>query len=313
MTFHNFVSRPWSLSASALSTKEDFAKVFKMKADQFEIQNPESKYVDIVLGKHFQQLHHCNLHYIKGVQLQEWLLPVHATPDALWTFDGVEYVIEFKTVRSLKGMTAEKFAKWLLQTGCNHLPMYENQISVSDAAGPATANALAGVAANTGEGDAVNSTNSNTTNITDPTVPTPPQRYLLVLTTLEAPCTTLVFEIHAAANLHACLAKWHEWFDCTDMNAFKAEYLLRYHAKQCNMNQIIAAYTIEKTKEKEKEKSKKRISVSALATVEFILWFHFLICVQNLCPCTASLLRIRRVVLIIRSSQQLRRATSTVD
>jgi hypothetical protein len=138
----NFVTRPFSLSATALSDSSNFNKCFNIAPQIGSVHLP-SKCIDLYLGEMFnslligvhdlQQVNYLDIR-IKGKSgdIQEHSAKIFAKPDAIWFYDDVKYIIEFKTIflkRFEQGdekLPHARVLKWLMQIAAYQLSKEEN-------------------------------------------------------------------------------------------------------------------------------------------------------------------------------------------
>lgn len=136
---HGFIKRPYSLSATAMSSRDIFENTFSSIAIEQDMQtvNTKSKFCDLILGEHFKNLYTdpetYELQMTCAIPLSKKLsIPVYAKPDAIWRFDDEEYVVEFKTVEKLSSVNVsfeDKLKKWVKQVGCTQLEPYDSSQS----------------------------------------------------------------------------------------------------------------------------------------------------------------------------------------
>lgn len=196
---NNFNTRPWGLAASNMTSLSYFNECFGGEAKLIDYStNPESRCIDFVLNDHFAKLRATAgsegegedakkekgglLQKHNGIQLfEKFFVPVHALPDAVWTHEGQEYVLEIKTVRNAHSMLRyNKLRDWLYQVACYQLNSYEDVAAFNSAGTP---------------------------------LPEDTRRYLLAVLLLSNTGSRLIVLEANRANRHRCNADWLKWFE----------------------------------------------------------------------------------------------------
>ena len=204
----NFVSRPWGLSATNMTSQKYFNECFANEAKEMENYNPKSKCIDLLLGKHFRDLNpDAKLQEYKGIQLfGKNFAPVYVQPDALWTHNDQQYVVEFKTVKNPHSMIKyRKLEDWLHQVACSQLSSYDEVAAFNTSDVPVTADA---------------------------------KKYLVVvILPNEHGSRVFVLEV-AHANVEKSSKIWFEWFDGREKPANDVKELNKYYTKQVVFSKI---------------------------------------------------------------------------
>jgi hypothetical protein len=105
LRYSEFVTKPWTVSASTLTSRENFSDIFNITPKKIK-SDPVSKCIDKYLGSIFDN----------GEDIQQKVtfdfdgmkIPIYALPDAIYTCNRDEiqgkFVIEFKTVRTARNI-----------------------------------------------------------------------------------------------------------------------------------------------------------------------------------------------------------------
>jgi hypothetical protein len=194
--WRNFVTRPYSLSAAAMTNEPKFRDSFAFEAKLFDQTNTESKYVDVLLNRHFKAANpEVDLQQFGGLLVSEGaVVPIAALPDAVWQFEGQDYVVEVKTVKWFNNIAKYNvLPEWMRQVACYQLPSIQAAVAQLE------------------QGAAL---------------PVDGRRYLLAVIALDL---NAMFVLEANPhNLEASIAEWRSWF-ARRLDAQDLSDLRRYH------------------------------------------------------------------------------------
>jgi len=215
----NYITRPWSLAASNMTSQSYFNECFSSESKLVDCSNPESKCIDYLFSEYFRSLNpEASLQQVNGIQLfEKFFAPVHAQPDAVWTHEGQEYVIEIKTVRNVNSMLKyRKLKDWLYQIAAYQLNAYDDVVAF---------------------------------NTNDTPLPADKKKYLLVVILLSTRGSRLIVLDVARDNLLRCSNDWLEWFTNRPKPATDVKDLNKYYAKQVTFGKIKSIAKEHKDKE----------------------------------------------------------------
>ena len=215
----NYITRPWSLAASNMTSQSYFNECFSHDSKLVECSNPESRCIDYLFSDHFRNLNpEANVDRVNGIQLfEKFFAPVHAQPDAVWIHEGQEYVVEIKTVRNVNSMLKyRKLKDWLYQIAAYQLNTYEDVVNF---------------------------------NTNDTALPADNKKYLLVVILLSTRGSRLIVLEVARDNLLRCSNDWLEWFTNRPKPAADVKDLNKYYTKQTTFAKIKSVAKEAKDKE----------------------------------------------------------------